>query len=87
MDSSDVARRREKISTKVRTQQKRDSTGTYCSSCTILNWYGWGVNAKNALYHVLAKTHVIPQVLRVRAKIPGPHTYCMMLGSKKKNLK
>ena len=43
-------------------------------SCTIglLNWYGWGVNAKNTLYHVLAKTHVIPQVLRVRAKVPGP---------------
>ena len=75
MDRNDVARRRKEYPQKcVRNKRETVPVRTVEVVRTVLNRYryGWGVNAKNTLYHVLAKTHVIPQVLRVRAKVPGP---------------
>ena len=51
----------------------------------LMNRYGWGVNAKNTLYHVLAKdTRDSLRYLEYALRYLDPHTYCMMLGSKKR---
>ena len=54
-------------------------------SCTVLNRYGWGVNAKNTLYHVLAKdTRDSLRYLEYALRYLDPSIYCMMLCSKKR---
>ena len=62
-------------SIKVRTQRKRDSTGT-------VELYGTEsvrLGCKNTLYYLLAELQVIPQVPKVRVTVLGPPYLPLML--------